>query len=126
MPADLAGQDAPRQRTFSRILGGETRPYRFLAYRFALWFRIMKTLTVLNSPKQAFKVTPIPVVKKGYSAALWWVPKGLLCLNLDFWHVKHGEKVLCLGVKSVWLRWRLATTHVATFRGRTATNLVFW
>ena len=25
------------------------------------------------------KVTPIPVVKKGYSAALWWVPKGLLC-----------------------------------------------
>ena len=27
----------------------------------------------------AIKVTPIPVVKKGYSGALWWVPKGLLC-----------------------------------------------
>ena len=72
-----------------------------------------------------FKVTPSPVVKKGYSAALWWVPKGLLCQNLDFWHVKHGEKVLCLGGKSVSLRWRLAKTHVATFRGRTATNLAF-
>ena len=71
------------------------------------------------------KVTPSPVVKKGYSGALWWVPKGLLCQNLDFWHVKHGEKVLCLGGKSVSLRWRLAKTHVATFRGRTATNLAF-
>eukprot|EP00964_Phaeocystis_antarctica_P089616 scaffold57220_cov30-Phaeocystis_antarctica.AAC.1 len=27
MSADLAGQDAPRQRTFSRILGGGNRPY---------------------------------------------------------------------------------------------------
>eukprot|EP00964_Phaeocystis_antarctica_P141912 scaffold107047_cov24-Phaeocystis_antarctica.AAC.1 len=27
MPADLAGQDAPRQRTFSRTLGGGNRPY---------------------------------------------------------------------------------------------------
>ena len=71
------------------------------------------------------KVTPSPVVKKGYSGTLWWVPKGLLCQNLDFWHVKHGEKVLCLGGKSVSLRWRLAKTHVATFRGRTATNLAF-
>jgi len=70
-------------------------------------------------------VTPSPVVRKGYSGALCWVPKGLLCQNLDFWHVKHGEKVLCLGGKSVSLRWRLAKTHVATFRGRTATNLAF-
>eukprot|EP00964_Phaeocystis_antarctica_P048266 scaffold27951_cov33-Phaeocystis_antarctica.AAC.1 len=27
MPADLAGQDAPRQRTFSRILGGGDRTF---------------------------------------------------------------------------------------------------
>ena len=80
---------------------------------------------VESSVLSPFKVTPSPVVKKGYSGALWWVPKGLLCQNLDFWHVKHGEKVLCLGGKSVSLRWRLAKTHVATFRGRTATNLAF-
>ena len=71
------------------------------------------------------KVTPIPVVKNGYSAALWWVSKSLLSRNLDFWHVKHRKKVLGLGVKSVSLRWRLSKTHVATFRGRTATKLVF-
>eukprot|EP00964_Phaeocystis_antarctica_P011953 scaffold6595_cov34-Phaeocystis_antarctica.AAC.1 len=27
LPANLAGQDAPRQRTFSRILGGGNWPY---------------------------------------------------------------------------------------------------
>ena len=36
--------------------------------------------------------------------------------------MKHGEKVLCLPVKSVCLRWWLSTSDVATFRGRTATN----